>query len=48
MIEFTLNDQPVNFLLNRITESDTPDNIRLLEDGEPRELEDDTFRLLES
>lgn len=48
MIEFTLNDQAINFGLNGITESNTPDNIRLLEDGEPRLLEDDTFRLLES
>lgn len=42
---FSLNDEPINFTLN--AETDVPDGIRLLEDGEPRLLEDEDFRLLE-
>lgn len=44
-IEFTLNDQAVNFTLNG--ETTGTDNARLLEDGEFRLLEDGDFRLLE-
>lgn len=47
MIEFTLNDEAINFTLNAVTEDDGPDNARLLEDGDFRLLEDGDFRLLE-
>lgn len=47
-IEFTLNDQAVNFTLNGEIESALPENLRLLEDGDYRITEDDEFRILES
>lgn len=47
MIEFTLNDQAINFTLNAVTDESEPDNARLLEDGDFRLLEDGDFRLLE-
>ena len=46
-IEFTLSDQAVNFTLNGETTEATPDDARLLEDGDFRLLEDGDFRLLE-
>ena len=46
-IEFTLNDQPVNFTLNAEAETGPEESARLLEDGSFRLLEDDDFRLLE-
>lgn len=48
MIEFTLNDEAINFTLNAETEDSVPDGVRLLEDGAFRKLEDDGFRLLET
>ena len=33
MIEFTLNDEPVNFQLNAVVESGPEEGARLLEDG---------------
>lgn len=47
MIEFTLNDEPVNFTLNAETEDGPDAAARLLEDGAFRLLEDGSFRLLE-
>lgn len=47
MIEFTLNDEPINFYLNAETEESLPDNIRLLENEDFRITEDGGFRLLE-
>lgn len=47
MIEFTLNDDPIDFYLNAETEESLSDNIRLLEDGDFRITEDGGFRLLE-
>lgn len=47
MIEFTLNDEPVNFQLNAEVEGIPDADARLLEDGEYRLLEDGSFRLLE-
>lgn len=47
MIEFTLNDQAINFTLNAVTDEEEPENSRLLEDGDFRLLEDGDFRLLE-
>ena len=47
MIEFTLNDDPIDFYLNAETEDDVPDGVRLLEDEGFRLLEDDGYRLLE-
>lgn len=46
-IEFILNDQAVNFTLNGEAAESTPDNLRLLEDGDSRITEDDEFRILE-
>ncbi len=43
-LDFTLNDEAINFTLNAIAEGD---EFRLLENGEFRLLEDDDFRLLE-
>ena len=42
-LDFTLNDEAINFTLNAISE----EGVRLLEDGDFRLLEDDSFRLLE-
>jgi hypothetical protein len=47
MIEFTLNDEVIEFILDAETEDDVPDNVRLLEDGSYRLLETDDYRLLE-
>lgn len=47
MIEFTLNDEPIDFYLNAETEQSLPENIRLLEDGALRITEDGALRLLE-
>lgn len=47
MIEFTLNDEPVNFTLNAEVEAGPEEAARLLEDGAFRLLEDSGFRLLE-
>lgn len=47
MIEFTLNDEPVNFTLNAEVEAGPEQAARLLEDGSFRLLEDGSFRLLE-
>ena len=47
MIEFTLNDEPVNFILNADVEEGPEEGARLLEDGGFRLLEDGSFRLLE-
>jgi len=44
---FKLNDGPIDFTLNAETEENIPDNARLLEDGEPRILENEDFRILE-
>jgi hypothetical protein len=46
MIEFTVNDEPVNFTLDIEVEG-PEDDARLLEDGDFRLLEDGSFRLLE-
>ena len=46
MIDFTLNDNAIEFTLN--AEVEGPEGgARLLEDGSFRLLEDDSFRLLE-
>jgi hypothetical protein len=45
MIEFTLNDEVIEFILDG--ESPTDDDRRLLEDGSYRLLETDDYRLLE-
>jgi hypothetical protein len=45
MIDFTLNDDALEFTLNAETEA--IDNARLLEDGDYRLLEDGEIRLLE-
>lgn len=47
MIEFTLNDQAINFTLNAVTDEVEEDNARLLEDGDFRLLEDGDLRLLQ-
>lgn len=47
MIEFNLNDEPVNFTLNAEVEVGPEEAARLLEDGGFRLLEDDGFRLLQ-
>lgn len=47
MIDFILNDEPINFTLNAETEAGPEQSARLLEDGSFRLLEDDSFRLLE-
>ena len=47
MIEFTLNDEVIEFILDAETEESVPDNVRLLEDGSYRLLETDDYRLLE-
>lgn len=47
MIEFTLNDEAINFTLNAETEESLPDNIRLLEDDDFRITEDGDYRILE-
>lgn len=47
MIDFTLNDNAIEFTLNAETEAGPEDEARLLEDGGFRLLEDDGFRLLE-
>lgn len=47
MIDFTLNDEPINFTLNAETEEGPEQAARLLEDGDFRLLEDGSFRLLE-
>lgn len=47
MIEFTVNDKPINFVLNAEAEVGPDDEARLLEDGDFRLLEDGGFRLLE-
>lgn len=47
MIEFTLNDDPIDFYLNVETEENLPDNIRLLEDDDFRITEDGDYRTLE-
>lgn len=47
MIEFTLNDEPINFTLNAVVELGPDEGARLLEDGSFRLLEDDSYRLLE-
>lgn len=47
MIEFTLNDEPINFQLNAEVETGPEQAARLLEDGGFRLLEDGSFRLLE-
>lgn len=47
MIEFTLNDEAINFYLNAETEESLPDNIRLLENEDFRITEDGALRLLE-
>lgn len=48
MIEFTLNDEPINFTLDADAEDGPEQSARLLEDGSFRLLEDDEFRILES
>lgn len=47
MIEFKLNDEPINFTLNAEAEAGPDEAARLLEDGAFRLLEDGGFRLLE-
>jgi hypothetical protein len=47
MIDFTLNDQAIEFTLNAEVEAGPEEGARLLEDGGFRLLEDDGFRLLE-
>ena len=47
MIEFTLNDEPINFTLDADAEDGPEESARLLEDGSFRLLEDGSFRLLE-
>ena len=46
MIDFTLNDEAIEFTLNAEVEA-AIDNARLLEDGDLRLLEDNEIRLLE-
>lgn len=48
MIDFTLNDDAIEFTLNAEVEGNAPDGARLLEDGGYRLLEDDGYRLLET
>ena len=47
MIEFKLNDEPIQFTLNAVAEGQPESDARLLEDGSYRLLEDDSYRLLE-
>lgn len=47
MIDFTLNDNAIEFTLNVEVEAGPEEGARLLEDGGFRKLEDDGFRLLE-
>lgn len=47
MIDFTLNDEAINFTLNADVEEGPEEGARLLEDGSFRLLEDDSYRLLE-
>lgn len=47
MIDFTLNDNAIEFTLNAEVEVGPEEGARLLEDGGFRKLEDDGFRLLE-
>jgi hypothetical protein len=47
MIEFTLNDEAIDYYLDGVAEEDTPDNLRLLEDDYIRITEDNDFRILE-
>lgn len=47
LIEFTVNDDPINFTLNAEVEAGPEQAARLLEDGAFRLLEDGGFRLLE-
>lgn len=47
MIEFTLNDEAINFTLNVETDENLPDNIRILEDDDFRITEDADYRILE-
>lgn len=47
LIDFTVNDEPINFKLNAETETGPDQAARLLEDGAFRLLEDGGFRLLE-
>jgi len=47
MIDFTVNDEPINFTLDTEVEAGPEEGARLLEDGGFRLLEDDGFRLLE-
>ena len=44
MIDFILNDEPIDYYLN--AETDTPDNLRLLENTFPNDP-DNVYRLLE-
>lgn len=47
MIDFTLNDEAIEFTLNAVVEEGPEEGARLLEDGGFRLLEDGSFRLLE-
>lgn len=47
MIDFTLNDNAIEFTLNAEVEAGPDEGARLLEDGSFRLLEDEDFRLLE-
>lgn len=47
MIDFTLNDEAIEFTLNSVVEAGPEEAARLLEDGAFRLLEDGSFRLLE-
>jgi hypothetical protein len=47
MIDFTLNDEPVNFILDADVVAGPDESARLLEDGGYRLLEDGSYRLLE-
>lgn len=48
MIDFSLNDNAIEFTLNAVIEAGPEGGARLLEDGAFRLLEDDSFRLLET
>ena len=47
MIDFTLNDEAIDYYLDAEAEPSVPSDVRLLEDGSYRLLEDGDYRLLE-
>jgi hypothetical protein len=47
MIDFTLNDEAIDYYLDAVAEEDLPDNLRLLEDEDIRITEDGDYRILE-